>query len=292
VWVTLDSDSELAPDALRHLVAPVVRDSQTDCVAGCVRVLNRDASVISRLLHCYFSLSFRYVRAYQNAFRGVFCAPGAISAYRASAVRRVLDEWRNQSFLGRTCVTGEDRALTNLVMRNGGLTAYQQTAVAQTRVPETYGGMTKMFLRWARSNIRETIVLWRFMWRPFRSNHVGWFRFNMVLVLLSLTLPTLFVAHGAFLAWTTNGYLLNYALATVVGGMVMAGVYYRNERDAGWVWLVFYQFFWVTCLSWIMPYALFTMQNTGWLTRRSSRRVSTKPESPVSSLNSTDLIAA
>lgn len=269
VFVTLDSDSVLAGDALRHLVAPIVRDGQIQCVAGCVRVLNGRASMITRLLKCYFSLSFRFVRAYQNGFRGVFCAPGAISAYRASAVRQVLRDWREQSFLGRQCVTGEDRSLTNLVMRNGGLTAYQQTAVAHTEVPETYPGMAKMFLRWARSNVRETIVLWRFMWRPFRERHVGLFRFNMVLVLMSLLLPYFFVAHSAALFMTSDGFLLRYVMAVVLGGLLMGAIYYRNERDGDWIWLVFYQFFWVIFLSWILPYAAMTLRNTGWLTRGS-----------------------
>lgn len=292
VFVTLDSDSILASDALRHLVAPMVRDSGIDCVAGCVRVLNGRASMITRLLKCYFSLSFRFVRAYQNGFRGVFCAPGAISAYRASAVRRVLHGWRQQVFLGRQCVTGEDRSLTNLVMRNGGLTAYQQTAVAHTAVPETYAGMAKMFLRWARSNIRETLVLWRFMWRPFRQRHVGLFRFNMVLVLMSLLLPHLFVAHSAALFMTRDGFLLQYVMAVVFGGMLMGAIYYRNERDGDWIWLVFYQFFWVVFLSWILPYAALTLRNTGWLTRGASASDSPTGELAVSSPDSSTLAAA
>lgn len=292
VFVTLDSDSILAMDALRHLVAPMVRDAGIDCVAGCVRVLNGHASMITRLLKCYFSLSFRFVRAYQNGFRGVFCAPGAISAYRASAVRRVLTSWRDQHFLGRQCVTGEDRALTNLVMRNGGLTAYQQTAVAHTAVPETYGGMAKMFLRWARSNIRETLVLWGFMWTPFRERHVALFRFNMVLVLLSLILPHLFVAHSAGLFLTRDGFLLEYVLAVVFGGLLMGAIYYRNERDGDWIWLVFYQFFWVAFLSWILPYAAMTLRNTGWLTRGRTSADSKPAEKPVSSSASSTLAAA
>lgn len=292
VFVTLDSDSILAADALRHVVAPIVRDDGIDCVAGCVRVRNGRASMITRLLKCYFSLSFRYVRAYQNGFRGVFCAPGAISAYRASAVRRVLASWREQTFLGRQCVTGEDRSLTNFVMRNGGLTAYQQTAVAHTEVPETYSGMAKMFLRWARSNIRETLVLWRFMWRPFRGRHVAMFRFNMVLVLLSLLLPHLFVAHSVWLYMTHDGFLLEYAVAVVCGGLLMGAIYYRNERDADWVWLVFYQFFWVVFLSWILPYAAMTLRNTGWLTRGRTSSDSKPAEKPVSSPASSTLAAA
>jgi len=292
VFVTLDSDSVLEPDALRRLVAPIVRDDKIDCVAGCVRVLNGQASMITRLLKCYYSLSFRFVRAYQNGFRGVFCAPGAISAYRASAVRRVLGAWRDQTFLGRQCVTGEDRSLTNLVMRSGGLTAYQQTAVAHTAVPETYTGMARMFLRWARSNIRETIVLWRFMWRPFRERHLGQFRFNMTLVLMSLVLPHFFVAHSAALFMASDGFLLRYVMAVMFGGLVMGAIYYRNERDGDWIWLVFYQFFWVVFLSWILPYAAMTLRNTGWLTRGQSSADSSATEKPVSSSASSTLATA
>lgn len=269
VFVTLDSDSILAPDALRNAVTPLVLEPDVGCVAGCVEVLNPDDSIFTRFLKTTFSLSFKFVRAYQNEFRGVFCTPGALSVYRADVVRRIGAEWANQIFLGRACTTGEDRAMTNLFLREGWLTAYQQNAVVRAKMPHTYRGMTAMFLRWARSNLRETWVLWRFLFTPFRRHEIGAFRLNMVLATLALLIPPFMILGGLRLMWESEGFIWRQLALMALWSTTSAIIYYRNERDRDWVYLFGYQFFWVTCLSWIIPYAAATLGCNGWLTRKS-----------------------
>ena len=46
ILVTIDSDSEIEPATLRHLVSPFVRDARVGGVAGNVRILNRRDGVI------------------------------------------------------------------------------------------------------------------------------------------------------------------------------------------------------------------------------------------------------
>lgn len=272
VIVTVDSDSILDPDALRSLVTPLVREPAVGCVAGCVQVLNPRQSLMTRFLKCYFSISFKFVRAYQNEFRGVFCMPGALSAYRADLLRRLADEWLHQRFVGKPCITGEDRAMTNLFLREGCLTAYQGSAVVWSKMPHTYAGLTRMFLRWARSNVRETVFLFRFLFKRFRRRHLHAFRVNMLLVLPSLILPPLMVANNIALMAMNDGYILHRAGVILLFASILAAIYYRNERDSDWVWLLAYKLFWVACLSWVLPYAALTLRNTGWLTRRAETR--------------------
>ncbi len=273
ILVTVDSDTRIEADALREIVVPFINDNDVGCVAGSVRVANPSESIITRFLRCYFSLSFRYVRAYQDAFRGVFCAPGALSAYRMSVIRPHLDAWRQQSFLGRRCITGEDRALTNIVLRAGALTAYQDTAVAWSAMPTTYLGLALMFLRWARSNVRETLVLWSFLMDDLGQRRgLAALRFNMLLVAASLLMPYVFIAHAAMVVMATPLALPVYMAAVVGGGLVSAAIYYANERDHGWVWLPVYQVYWLVTLSWVFPWALLTPHRMGWLTRGSGQR--------------------
>jgi hyaluronan synthase len=233
-------------------------------------VLNPRDSLMTRFLKCTFSMSFKFFRAYQSEFRGVFCTPGALSVYRAEVVRRVAEEWMNQRFLGRPCVTGEDRAMTNLFLREGWLTAYQGNAVVWARMPHTYGGVVKMFLRWARSNIRETVFLFRFLFAPLRRRHLTAFRFNMILTTLAMIMPVLLIFNSTTLLLTNGDYVLRHLGLVILYAMPMSLIYYRNERDSDWVWLFVYGFFWVPCMSWIMPYAALTLRNTGWLTRGSA----------------------
>ncbi len=271
VFVSIDSDSVIHRDALRNGVSPLVRDPRIGCVAGCVEVMNPHQSIFTRFLKCTFSLSFKFVRAYQNEFRGVFCTPGALSVYRAAFVRNVVDEWASQRFLGQTCTTGEDRAMTNLFLREGWLTAYQGNAVVWSKMPHTYIGLCKMLLRWGRSNIRETVVLFRFMFTRFRGAFLNTFRFNMILTAITLFLPPLLIANSMMLLLTSEGYVLHQLGIILTYAALMSVIYYKNERDLDWVWLFLYEFFWVPCLSWVIPYSCVTLRNTGWLTRQVGR---------------------
>lgn len=268
VFVTVDSDSILHPEALRSGVSALVHDPRVGCVAGCVEVLNPRESLITRFLKGSFSLSFKFVRAYQNEFRGVFCTPGALSFYRADFVRSVADEWLNQHFLGQPCTTGEDRAMTNLFLRDGWLTAYQESAKVYCKMPATFAGMCQMFLRWARSNIRETVFLFSFLFRRFRGAYLNTFRFNMALATMSLVLPPLLIAGNIGALFASDGFVFQQYLAVLTYALSIAVIYYINERDSDWVWLIVYQFVWVGALWWIIPYAFATVRNTGWLTRR------------------------
>lgn len=277
VLVTTDSDSILDADALRCAVTPLVRDPTIGCVAGCVQVLNPRQSLLTRFLKCTFSLSFKFVRAYQSRFRGVFCTPGALSVYRADVVRKVADQWLGQRFLGVPCVTGEDRAMTNLFLREGWMTTYQGNAVVHCTMPHTYCGLTRMFLRWARSNIRETVILFGFLFSRFRRRHLWAFRLNMMLVALSLVLPAVLIANSLFLLTTGEGTLVRHLGIILIYSMTASAIYYRGERDSDWVWLLAYWFFWVACLSWIMPYAAMTLRNAGWLTRSSRSPIDISP---------------
>ena len=196
VWITVDSDSIVDPDALKNGVSPLVRDPRIGCVAGCVKVLNRNDSLITRFLKVSFSLSFGFSRAYQSELRGLLTTPGALSIYRASAVRPVLFRWIHQTFLGVTCLTGEDRALTNLITAQGFHSVFQSNAVVWSSMPACYSGMAKMFLRWARSNIRETVYLFSYLFKPFRADYLWGFRINSVLIASTLMVPYLLIGQS------------------------------------------------------------------------------------------------
>ena len=63
--------------------------------------------------------------------------PGALTACRRAVVMPRIDEWVNQQFLGRPANIGEDRALTNLILKSGYAVVFQRSAIVLTRVPET-----------------------------------------------------------------------------------------------------------------------------------------------------------
>jgi|GEM_PF-214204 hyaluronan synthase len=270
IWVTVDSDSILHPDALRNGVSPLLRDRRIGLVAGCVKVLNRNDSLITRFLKVQFVLSFTFSRAYQSQIRGLLTTPGALSIYRASAVKPVLETWLHQTFLGVPCLTGEDRSMTNLITARGFHSFFQSNAVVWAQMPTRYTGMAKMYLRWARSNIRETLVLLSFLFKPFRKDYVWAFRVNSVLITTTLIVPYLLIFNSYYLLLTSPSWLFKHAVIVAVFSIPMAAIYFRSERDSDFAWVIAYEFFWVLACQWIMPYAFLTCRRQGaWITRES-----------------------
>jgi hyaluronan synthase len=270
VYVTIDSDSEVLPDTLRYLVSPFVVDERVGAVAGNVRVLNRGDGAIPKMMDVFFTSGFDFIRAGQSVYGGVFCTPGALSAYRASAVKSLLRDWANQVFLGVTANIGEDRAMTNLVLKAGHRVVYQRKAVVLTKLPATYKGLRRMLLRWARSNVRENLVMASFMLRRFRQGDGGgWVRFYCATQLIQLTLGE--ALKAGLLVQLLMHPILTFGMLTVgcmVGSILPATIYHiRHGSWFGWRWAAPYSFFWLYGLSWISFWALMTASRSGWLTR-------------------------
>lgn len=112
----VDSDSVLERSSLRALVQDF-KDPRVNAVAGHADVLNEDRSFLTRMQAVRYFVAFRVSKAAESVFGAVTCCSGCFSAYRRSAIMPGLSEWENQTFLGRAATFGDDRALTNLVLR-------------------------------------------------------------------------------------------------------------------------------------------------------------------------------
>ena len=267
VVVSVDSDSRLDPDALPKIVAPLLADPRVAAVAGKVLVLNRYTGLLTRLLAIRFFLAFDLGRAAQSRFGAVLCCPGALTAYRRSAVLAVLERWSTQTFLGEPCTIGEDRALTTWLLRTGHRAVYQSTAIVHTLVPTTYGGLARMFLRWERGNIREALRLLPVLGTRWRREDRWWPTLDVLLELgqfpLACVAAVLTVAH--LLAAPVDILPL---IATISLFALAQSLYtLRSERSTDFLYGIGYALFSFLCLQWIYPYSLVTMRNGRWMTR-------------------------
>jgi hyaluronan synthase len=272
ILVTVDSDSMVDRETLRRLVSPFMASDRVGAVAGNVRVLNLREGIIPRMLEVTFHYSFDFIRAGQSMVNTVFCTPGALSAYRRSILMPLLDEWVNQRFLGRPANIGEDRAMTNLILRQGYYVHFQQDACVYTKVPVRYPNLCRMFLRWARSNVRETLVMSGFAFRRFRNGPMLGARINLLLGWVSMTVSQVFLGF-AFVMLLIHPMM--WGLQTLTGVFMMsslpAAFYCWRRRSTDGLWAYSYGFFWFALLSWIAPYSLVTVYKSGWLTRQVKR---------------------
>ena len=266
-FVTVDSDSVIEPDTLKQILAPLRQNPKIGAVAGNVKVYNRTANLLTRMVWVRFVLSFDFLRASQSMYGFVFCTPGALSAYRREVIMPILDEWRHQTFLGARCTIGEDRAFANLVLRQGYDTVYQRSAVVYSTVPENYRGLSRMFLRWDRSNFRESLVQLSYMFSRYRARRrllpildffVRELEFPMTTIFLPLMLASFLCCPILIVKFVSGMALVSFFLTFY---------YLLVERDADFVYGVVYSFYAFLFLRWVRPYAFFTLRDGRWLTR-------------------------
>lgn len=259
IAVTIDSDSVIEKQTLLEIAGPF-RNPKVGAVAGKVAAFNRRSGIIPRMLHVRFILSFDMLRAIQSTYGTVYCCPGALSAYRLSAVHKVLHRWSQQTFLGAPCTFGEDRAMTNFILEEGLDTVYQRKAVVHTIVPETYLKLVKMFLRWERSYVREelrflTTVLWKRPWNTRWISIVDSFFTNM-------RFPMIYITLALLITLTISDPFTIVRVLVAIGLMsTLYMLYYlRSEKSLDFVYGIIYAYFAFFALFWIFPYAVITVR--------------------------------
>ena len=273
IFITVDSDSMVEPDALARMVSPFVRDSSIGAVAGNVRVANSACGIFPPMLDAGFTFAFDFIRGGQSVFKSVFCTPGALSAYRRSVVMPVLTGWLEQCFMGQPAGIGEDRAMTNLILKQGYGVVMQRSAFITTNVPESYWGFSKMLLRWERSNIRENLKMYTFIFKDFDwLDARRWFMlFTLLQYSLMTLLPALMIWGSIYNIFATQGELLLsiIAMALLWATLPAAVNLQRNSNRLIW-YCYFYGIFHVLTLFWLVPYAVLTVRNSNWMTRMKS----------------------
>ena len=270
VIVTIDSDSAIEPDALRKIASPFA-DPKVGAVAGNIRVMNLNAGAIPKMLDTAFAFGFEFMRAAQSVIHSVLCTPGALSAYRLSAVKPLVPHWEKQTFLGKPATIGEDRAITSMLIRSNWHVDFQSNAFAYTNMPTTYRGLCRMLTRWCRSDIRENIIMLNFAFfnlRHFRFRQLG-LQLNVLFASVSIILP-LFSIPALLLAIISVPFeaCLLLAAGNVLWSTVPAFIYASRYGIRNAHWALVYGFYYLPFLSWIGVYSVLTLRNTSWITRQ------------------------
>lgn len=269
IFITVDSDSIVRPDTLRNMTSPFVVNKDCGAVAGNVKVLNTDEGIIPKMLNVSFVFSFEFIRSAQSVLGSVLCTPGALSAYKKDAVMNCLETWIHQTFMGQPSDIGEDRAMTNMILKQGYHVVFQKNAHVLTDVPTQYENLQKMFTRWERSNVRENIMMTKFAFTNFRKGSKLGARILLlnqwlnVIFAIPLLFATLFFALTHPILFITSVFA-----GILVFSSIQVFFYAKKQKnlfDALWAYP--YSIFYTFALFWITPYAILTANKRGWLTR-------------------------
>ncbi len=268
VFVTVDSDSIVKADTLRNLVSPFITNENCGAVAGNIRVLNNDNALLPKMLDVSFTLSFEFVRSAESRLNSVLCTPGALAAYRRDAVFGCLEEWIHQTFMGAPSDIGEDRAMTNMILKQGYHVLFQRNAYAFTNVPEKYTGLYKMFIRWGRSNVRENIAMAKYVFTDFREGNKAGTRLLFISQSLKIIMSYPFILFMFIFIAMHPILFLSSTLASILIVSSFPVLFYAkryNFKES--IWAYSYSILYTFGLFWITPYAIATASRSGWLTR-------------------------
>ncbi len=262
--IFIDSDSKIDKECLKELVRPFSDSSEIGAVSGHALVWNHDKNTLTKMQEIRYFNAFRSAKATESLLGFVSCCPGCCSSYDREAMKRVIKPWLEQSFLGVKCTYGDDRSLTNLILKSGKKTVYNEKAVALTIVPENLKKFSKQQLRWKKSWARESVVVLSFVWK--RSILVS---FLMAIDIITPFFAPIVIARVFF--WhiiNDQTAFLTYIIGITIFAACL-GLFYKihnSDRD-GWFKGALYSSVISLALFWQLPYALATLKDAKWGTR-------------------------
>jgi hyaluronan synthase len=261
VVVYVDSDSFVRPDALRQIVQGFA-DPEVGAVCGHAKVENASENFLTKMQEVRYYVAFRIVKAAESLFSTVTCCSGCLAAYRRKPLMDVLDVWLAQTFLGKSATFGDDRSLTNFMLRRWRV-IYDSRAVCATIVPSTMQQFFRQQLRWKKSWIRESLLASLFMWK---RHPLAAFYFYLGVIFPLVSPAVVFVALVLPLCGLGE-FSYMYVYGTTLMALLYGLVYLVRHKTSLWFYGLAFSIFYMLVLVWQTYYALATVRRNHWGTR-------------------------
>ena len=259
--VFVDSDSFLDPYAIRNIVQPF-KDADMGGVSGRTDVANTYTNALTKMQAVRYYISFRIMKAAESYFDAVTCLSGPLACYRKDLVLKYLDPWLEQKFFGERATFGDDRSMTNFILREH-RTTYQDTAICSTIVPNTYSVFLKQQMRWKRSWLRESLIAASFMWKkePFMALcfYMG--------VLVPIFAPFIVLYNLIYIPLMHRVFPVTFVTGIFLMALLMSMAQLLLKKSTTWVYGLWFVAYYEAVLLWQMPIAWFTFWKNTWGTR-------------------------
>ena len=265
--VFVDSDSFLEPTAIKNLVQPF-QDPKMGGVAGRTDVENKYTNTITKLQTVRYYIAFRIMKAAESYFDSVTCLSGPLSCYRKELIIEHTDAWLNQKFLGQPATFGDDRSMTNFILRTH-RTGYQDTAICSTIVPSNMGFFLKQQMRWKRSWLRESLIAGTFIWKkePFMA------LFFYVGLIVPIAAPIIVLYNMVYVPIVYKVFPTTFMMGLLLMALLMSVAHLLFRKSKLWVFGFVFCAFYEFILLWQMPVAWVTFWKSTWGTRETPQDI-------------------
>lgn len=266
----VDSDSFLEPDAVVNLVQPFQDPKMGGCAGRC-DVANTYTNALTEMQSVRYYIAFRIMKAAEGIFDAVTCLSGPLSCYRRDLVLKYEDDWINQRFLGHKATFGDDRSMTNFILRHNRC-GYQDTAVCSTIVPRKHKVFLKQQMRWKRSWLRESLRAGLFMWRkePYAAIN---FYIGLIVPMLA---PVVVVYNLMWVPLTQHIFPTTFLVGLMLMSLMMTFAQLLLRKSSTWAFGFLFCLYYEVVLLWQMPIAWFTFWKSTWGTRMTPSDVKEK----------------
>lgn len=206
--------------------------------------------------------AFRVGRGAQSLTGDVVVCSGANSMFLRRHIMTHMEEFMKDTFMGKPVLIGDDRKLTEIMLKLGGKVVYQSTAICLTDVPTTLSKFFKQQVRWNKSFFIGSITTLAFAWRRpmlmlwVLGETLLWFVF---VIAGAATLLSDIRSLGLILFIYISGYLILSSLSTNVYYMFKNPFYFLLSPIFGLIRMVL--------IFPIRLWALCTLTRIKWGTR-------------------------
>ena len=263
ILLYVDSDSFVRRDGIRKMVQGFA-DPTVAAISGHTDVANARVNALTRMQDVRYYVAFRVMKAAESVFGAVTCCPGCFSAYRRTCMLEVLEPWLKQRFLGVQATFGDDRSLTNFLLRKYRV-IYVADAVCTTIVPEHHMRFLKQQLRWKKSWLRECLIAATFMWKKHPFAALSFY----AQLCFPIIAPILVLRAFVWLPFVVGDFysMAIYSFGVLMIGMIFSSYYLFWKADGMWIYGAHFTIYYMFVLIWQMPYAIATSRDNRWGTR-------------------------
>lgn len=285
VMISVDSDTIIDVNCVREIMAVYAANPNIGGVGGQIRIKNINDSLITQHRAIQYASIFFTFKTIENMFKSSRCLMGPCTSFRTEVYRDLIEHIEARNFLGIRITYGEDTFAT-MTLNLGTLgpnkkkwyTWNELDAIAWTGQPATITKYLNQQMRWRRSAVNMML----FAAKRMIKGLTGTIPFSAIVValpylVLVVTTMTYFLYHVLLgdilqfvfmcmaLTWpaiTLRALIYNRYVGkfdTKVGRMknpVLVGMFAAIWLPVSWIVITFF--------------AMFTLDDGGWVTRQTS----------------------
>ena len=277
-YVFMDSDCNMAPDAVEKTMSIFVSDDKIGAVTAHGRVRDADhGNTLLKMQDGWFDGNFRIVKGAESSFSTLSCCSGAYSAFRKVAIQPFIHPWVHDRFLGKEFKFATDRRLTAYLLGAKAVKNVSGKPVEQSYYwkmkyslvvkvfigpPKDLRTLIKQQIRWRKSFIRSVFSTGGILWkRPFPIAILLYLQMG-----LKIIRPYVVIKSLVLLPLQGDHFTPFFYIASVLFVSMIYGVDFRmrNPGNTRWLYRPLMTLLGMFVFVWLLPYALITIRKTAW----------------------------